>query len=835
MTLTAAQPAAPARQPTSADVSAHTFPVLLVRVAGVSSAQLDLLRLTRTSALLSSLEAAEAAEAASADAAGDALYAAVPSLDRQSRRVALRLRRTMHNHRTPPAAELLTALEPALATLALNLLHEWIGSAERLASIREQLEQTADNELCTAGRHLLAACRGDTLGRAISIATPVLSRALESADPATTPPPGDRLARSCFGYLMRAAVKLSPYSSLTTVTFAGRGAPDPKDDPVHPGSRRRVTISPVVATELLDAVAGHPELARVLSYRRVDVVHRIDGHRVALTGRTACTDGFFWRYEQTATVDGYDRLLGPVARLEPERDYSVAELVEQLGPDIRLGRLVELGLLTPVAPWAGTDVSQVDLLADRVMSVESPAGQRLTALLHDIAESPRALPARGLAQRRDVVDGLRRATTNAFIACDRPSPPWVEAAPLMYEEIKASISPPDLESDLDRLSRLAERARPYLFRSAVYDLLLDHFEDRYGESGVCRSPMEFLLSFLRHPRAQERINAAAALDRRRPLLFEQRAHGGAPSFTSTPEWSGGLDPAAVISYQRSGGQLVINQMVSSNGGVLARFIPLAGTRSDAASFRDWIVRRSAPGVRHVEMAAAADVNGLQRPSGLFERLSWPTELPTAEPTVQLSDLTLTRSSDRTLMFRDQAGQPVQPVYLGATPAHMLFGCLRLMTTLAEPWLLPPLADEGWAAVPDSAQGVQHAARSYAGSIVLHRERWRLPATALPCPQPSETTSSLMRRARSWRVQLGIPDEVFATVHWKQFSLRPNKRKPVWVSFSSPHALFALSGLLRHGAAVSVELAEVLPRRSSEADQPSHHASELLGLVDWSPS
>jgi thiopeptide-type bacteriocin biosynthesis protein len=87
----------------------------------------------------------------------------------------------------------------------------------------------------------------------------------------------------------------------------------------------------------------------------------------------------------------------------------------------------------------------------------------------------------------------------------------------------------------------------------------------------------------------------------------------------------------------------------------------------------------------------------------------------------------------------------------------------------------------------------------------------------------------------WRIQHGLPVEVFAQLRHPQAVTEARQRKPVWVHFHSPYALEILEQLASQGA--DLTFTEVLPSRSGHWVSPSpnaseRRASEFMAMARW---
>lgn len=454
------------------------------------------------------------------------------------------------------------------------------------------------------------------------------------------------------------------------------------------------------------------------------------------------------------------------------------------------------------------------------------------------------------AARAGATDGMRAAARAACAAAGREPPPWLEEAPLLHEDVQTGVTVPALGPEVrGDLERLARRLRPQIFRTHLYGHLVEHFVSRHGRGGTCRDVLGFLSSFLDRPDATALLTDSARRDqRRRRLVGDPRAAAPAPAAPRLVDLDAGPAPAATVLFQlaapsgaalaRGGHTLVVNQLQKGVGGMVARFLPLLGDRTALpAELRRWVARHCA-GALPLEIPVASDWSGLQQPTGLFRRLRWPGEVPAGddEQALALADLVLAHDpASSFLLLHDRGGGRLAPVYLGTAPAYLTFGPLRLLLTLADPWILPGAATPSPLDPPAApAAAVEHDHRVVDGRLVLRRSRWRVPVEEFPRPLPAEPPVETLERADAWRRRWGVPLEVFVTAERRHVPVDPGRRKPLWLSFASVHSLRQAAALLDEDV-VAVGLTEALPGRGDAwlRDLAGRsRASEFLALLGW---
>nr|BFD94197.1 lantibiotic dehydratase [Kitasatospora sp. Xyl93] len=165
------------------------------------------------------------------------------------------------------------------------------------------------------------------------------------------------------------------------------------------------------------------------------------------------------------------------------------------------------------------------------------------------------------------------------------------------------------------------------------------------------------------------------------------------------------------------------------------------------------------------------------------------------------------------------GDVLQPggLYLVATPervelrAHGVEGRLKLLAPLAggpsirQDPLSPFAFPRHFGGVGVRDRDRDHVPRIRCGRIVLHRERWRVPAEALrgwsPGVHRSKGDAAEFAAARRLRRELGLPRRGFLKI--------PGEPKPVYVDWDSPLIVRQVFRLARRTAA-PLEFSEMLP-------------------------
>jgi len=858
-TVTAVHPPPVTAEPT--EPACSVCEVALVRASGVPPAVLDGLCVPRTSAALIDLAAAEQVLATLSDRVEEALFALVPQLDDDPhlRRRVLTLKRNVHNRRSP-GIETATCddIERRLASGDAAHLHTWLVHA----AVRDRAEGVVDEELpaelARAARMMVSAVRDETLLRGLALASPSFTTDLLTQPSAADLRPGARFARTAVSYLARAAVKTSPFSSLTQVSVAlvstghadrtHRGLPSaPASDP----QRRVVLGSVALAREWLLACAREPALAAALRYRARGGLRQLGDRLLTVLPAYSCDDGFFIAPEQLVDVGLYAQVLSRLADLGPHASYQeTLAVLPGTQPEATFLRLLQMGLLDPVAPWAAHSTNPTAELADLAAAaasgaseVDAPTVALYATRLRQLADAHECLPTTAARHRPALLEHIRTVSEEGLNERGA-APPWLASAPLVHEDMAADLTAPNLgpavHADLVSVARMLQATT---IRTRLYDHLLGHAVARFG-SGGSGDLLSFLYSFVERPDAHDLFRDSLAEDTA-ALRAPHRSRAPVETGRSTARPSATLfvqvAASDVAAVQRGEYLLVVNQTNPGLGGLFARFSQLPGSESVAATLKQWAAQL-VPDARPVELPISADWSSLQaRGRGILPTLRWPSEAPMRETdsSLSLDSLRLVHDAGTgTLTIVAGDGEPVAPLYLGTVPPYVLYGPVRLLLTLVDPWMNGVrfgTHDFSRRSRPSAPHHVTLTPRHSSGRVVLQRAQWRVPPGQMPIQERGETIAAFVRRADRWRRQHHLPTEVFLSVEQRTVSHRPNRRKPIWLSFDSPHSLAAAAGLL-DSSTVAVLLTEALPARDQHWIQTrdgTTRAAEFLTLVSWS--
>ncbi|WP_167542389.1 lantibiotic dehydratase [Rathayibacter tritici] len=478
----------------------------------------------------------------------------------------------------------------------------------------------------------------------------------------------------------------------------------------------------------------------------------------------------------------------------------------------RVERWISATAIQACIPWEADTERPENVLGKLMMN--SPAG--------DIAEAGVDLLEVG-RQAEEVASLSGEARSEAVEAVSRRLERIADVVGVILPRCRlidedAGCAPPHfVPLSTEEITVLDEAIRPTLFRSRLYDLLLDAFLAEYGCGGAAIDVIGFLTSCSLSTHFRRQMRGAKAADSGPDAHTNRETL--AVGVTSAP-------PSASIFLQRTpedqNGNLVVNQIMPGLGAVVARFTALGdGPETLRPAIASWVAEAYPDVTDCRALVPGARVNALQRAATAVLPVLDGDDLRQA-----LAQLILRHDVEHNVLeFTRPDGQPVAPVPLGIVPAWTFEGPVALLMTLLNPWI------DGTTMTRES-HPVFRARRSHdlmreprvtSGTVVTHRETWRVPADSVPT-RGNDSIGRFLMRLHSWRIELGLPEEVFVRVHGDD-PFDSATRKPLWLRFTSWHAVSAVWALIP--GRNSLEIQECVPTRA-----PSSPTIESVITMHW---
>ncbi|NEE03721.1 lantibiotic dehydratase [Phytoactinopolyspora halotolerans] len=494
----------------------------LLRVAGRPADVTTALRTENAREWAEQVFALESTRDESGEALRLALEQAVAAVadDHPDRIALINLRRDVFNARRPRNSTLSKA-DPLLTPDARALLDEWMGT---VASLRETLEAGADvvgADITAARTRARDVLSDDDLRSAVLLQSEVLEKNMDRylSGKRKMDKQNRQVERTLLELLYRAALKTSPFSTLTSVAL-GRFAADsarPRPEPVSLRQHSSASLNVAILARLAAVILADPELRSSIrvtlapgastegdSMRYVRRRTSAGADPDAVVAIDSVHEDLFFLPSGPAlddvvrrTRDARPRLSELAADVTAASDSRTPEDVEKL-----LGHLLRLGFL--LAPEL-----QVDLRAsDPASSFVTALRAQPNATLRDVAdrlgqarEQVQRYPATPARERRGVLGEVRRLVTESFEAVGASSA--LVPRTVIYEDTVTTsdgleVSRSQWEQTM--LPDLADLARIL----PAFDLNLPRrltatgfFRARYGAGGSCDDVVRFCHEFQR--------------------------------------------------------------------------------------------------------------------------------------------------------------------------------------------------------------------------------------------------------------------------------------------------------------------------------------------------
>ncbi|ONF71363.1 hypothetical protein [Amycolatopsis keratiniphila] len=760
------------------DTSAAFSPWTLARVGGLPTRTCALVG-ARTEKLLRRAEKLAEEQASIGASLAEVCYTLVPALDDTPalRRVALAVKRAAFRSATLPADA--DDLSDHLPPDARKLLAAYHRTTEETAESLRELASSVALDSARARATLVAQLDHEPFVRSLALAAPEWTR--HGLSKAWEGELDNRNLRTLYSYVTRTAVKTSPYSRLTTVSMPGVA-----------GTGSRSYSGAALAQLALRAAARDRELAPLLRYRVAAHTSTRPGGFVLLTEAEG-QGPMSWSSPST----GHDAAAPAwLFQADNERDHTFAELRELMGGRdswARYLRMLDSGWVHPVVCPPGTG----DPLQGLTETLSAAEGHPMPVRLHRLHRSITRLADAALPERTATITAAKEAQAEWRAASGIRM--WTPD--LVYEDAATGFGVPepvDAEPG-GELSAYASELRPHLFRSHLYDFLLEAFVSRFGRGGRCTDVFGFLAALTVEDRASLPLSQAFSRDRSR---------ADATRRADLPVGRTSAPPSVAVLFQEAdteaGRVPVVNQLCDGVGGMVSRFTGVLGDPlSDALV--EWFSALW-PGIARYELVnSRACTTAQYTAAGRLPALIVPGEgMPARPGDLPLERTTLIHDADRgVLELLGPDGGPFGLAYLGLIPPHLSSGLPRLLTVLANPWVAPhEFGDRQQAGLRPGEPELVARPRKTVGRTVVERANWLCHADRLPLPVKGEPESETVLRAHRWRREHGIPAEVFCR------RIDDFTAKPLWADLRSAVSLAVLRQELT--GSVPVRITEALP-------------------------
>jgi hypothetical protein len=879
--------AAEAARPSAPPALLH--PNFVLRVAAEPAGVADALSTGAAAAALVRINAADAALRGRIDAVCEQLFAICKHVTSDKLRTdIIQLKRDLFNRRPLPrarAADTVGALDADLAARVDAVLLE----CEAMRAARNELGQIYDEEIRLGRQALLQRLDADHIGIAVQQANRQLysdvMRLRTHGPQGFKPKDLDQLFLTLQNYVLRAALKTSPKSTLT-MFGVGEWVSDAAGGPLlfdfdALTARRAPQLNDIVVTKLLTVL---------LRNRRAWADHAVFARNPSFQ---ASADTISWRNLLMETDFSGVSIGTQECRVALRRTRPVDMLlqaIERLGPDaFALGDLAGgLGAqaperFQPVIDQLITDAVAKGLIGPR-MQLGSQAGRLNCAkqilpdlepdtagrLVGAIAAVEADLIAYGEAPARDQATALGNlqasfASFEAVIGSDAQAG---AADPLIQEDSR--IDGPALSLDIRNLREIENDLRLLIRAAPLYTggwggvryWMADRFIARFGRSGVCTDVAEFLtplfddiMTTVSEPRSGARPADPQPLFNH-GLAEELRVQSQRflAAVSAQRDDTGHLDidrqwlarqidalPDAVRDERRShcingqflpdtpGQSFVVNAIYPGNGRMISRF--LHNEERAVAKLQSYLSDISLAG-RHLAVPGTFGMNANFHPPHAKEELQlqpFPADYERAKA-VTLDSLNLRYDETRhNIYLCDDARAPIDCFYFGILFSYRLPKMQFLIDALSGFSEAPPPIGRVLAGRQQSREQMTFAPRVTIGSLVAARASWSAPTEQLP--RADVAPAEFFYRLLDWHTQNGLPREVY----FSSTQIRSDDggtamfkwRKPMFLDFENPMTVRTLQRLLRKSRA-AVFFTEALPGRGDTIVRSgdARHVSEI---------
>jgi hypothetical protein len=618
-----------------------------------------------------------------------------------------------------------------------------------------------------------------------------------------------QLERTLLAFTLRAAMKVSPFSSFASTCQAKLnvsrelGHFDGQARTLHGESRLNRSVAVALRallgeSRLVDADKLQLSLNPSLSFLRDEKgpLRPLRAHLREYQLRR----GTLWSEENLLNARLDPALCALLQSLPEQFSQSwlllTLQQVEQdrVKAERLLRQLLRKDILRPLPQWRAHDDAPALILADALQTHPQLAG--LAGRLRDLDGQARAF-AHGPAQQRP---GMLSSIETAFAQMhhslgSRPPP---KLAGSVYEDVRSEGIELVFGTRFTQrtLRRIAEVIGRHAVISTEYLWLRERFVASFGEGGCCTDLEGFL-----------RAVWPAYL-----ALGQQVSAGNVPRPRIDPLQGAALRLPITVYFQLATDdpdealngtpRLVINGAYPRAAWQLGRSVSSEGvTREQRETpLRDWLAEAHRP-LEPVTVTVSGESSNLQSQPVLSERQLCLDEQPSQPSDWLLKDLQLAHNvSTGLLELSGPERRPVALQYLGGASPLPAWGIKYLLTVLAEPVQLSRPDLETVSAGVTHAD-VRHQPRLEENGCVLVRETWWLRSRKLLERLENLGSGDRLCELLSVSAEHGMPEEVFVNgefedfFSWKSFAAAKT-RKPFWCRLSNVACVDYLLGLAR---------------------------------------
>ncbi|WP_054705722.1 hypothetical protein [Bacillus sp. JCM 19041] len=424
------------------------------------------------------------------------------------------------------------------------------------------------------------------------------------------------------------------------------------------------------------------------------------------------------------------------------------------------------------------------------------------------------------------------STKKIFKIIDKKIPENLFDRPLLYEDIGIWNKVPDTGDDVKELLNLAMKEYSnHIERNPLYDVIVSEFIKKYGVHGKCDDVHSFLIEI------QNKLisNSTDYKDIQR----------------EKSDISPLLKPSILLYYQIAfdediinSKKIVINQLNKGIVNIVSRFIPLFDEQKEESNnmlikeLKNWLSNASDQG-EFVQVNFSADWNNVQASRSITKRrIVWPSDLSDEiesnnENSLRINQVRLVHDCETNkLLYQDQYGQTIIPIYTGTIPMQLLSLQFQLFNMVVDPWLIKNNHDNRFIEFPKNVKTIRQNNRIEKSNIVYKRAEWIIPKESIPKLKNLSKTE-IFKALFEWKTKNELPEEFFITTRCKNDHINIlMKKKPFYFSFKNSYTHQHLEVAIKDNDFEGLILSEVFPSIDDGlgTSEGKVHTAEFLTLT-----
>ncbi|NWO15015.1 lantibiotic dehydratase [Virgibacillus sp.] len=716
----------------------------------------------------------------------ETIYTVIPTIhDKKLSGKLIRLRRKIFNNKAinlNAVKNIINAL-PNEITFTKTIMEQWIKTEDALISVKKEFQQLYQQEITKNEEQLWNIFHDDKseFARGMPIVNSTFSSFLNSRKRKDYKRLDSNFHKSIYSYFLRSVVKTSPISTFTQLTLSG----------FHPNEwdfkAKDINIRWLrgLVSHLFETLANNKEFLPFFQFKGTDSIETQDGNLFYIRGNYSAIREVF---SKTEDVFSYNEFLD-IIRTLPSLSFTYDQLVAQIDhphPETIATFLIDQKLIRPIMPCSFQDNAPFKSIANYIekgeyfkVNIHGSVAEKLIRL-DKLREKLEVMKSK--SGRDALIERVKHQVEEIYYSLEVSVPTWLHNHELVYEDKRFKKHVPHLGEYLKNdLIELQHSIKPFMYRHALYNRLINKFEQLYGEGGKVKV-LEFLCTVIESETEYSDLIKSALNDDIQNVMRQ----------TNIYEANKG-ESSATVYYQivsqshkellQGNYLIVINKVTDGNGSIFSRFNPLFDENSYKNKIVEWIKQRN-DGKISYEFSVGGDWANVQEKYEILpDQLKWIGELPNSyeeqHTKIGVTDLNLS-IKDGNFVISDMVGREIKPVYLGSVPEHLSVDLSKLFFTIIKPWYIRTPYGSNPLNKPQVKDDVTHIPRYQKGKIVFEREKWVVKIDIMKEILEQYKRDVLFHKLNSWRIMHQLPEEVFFTLE----SDSSMGTKPMWFHFLS---------------------------------------------------